>query len=498
MSTYLLFNITDRAAAALASALFLDVGLIQKDDASNIIDRSKVRREREKARATLLEANRVTKPESLYFDGRKDLTLKFEKMADGSGRWRRVKVKEEHIAIIAEPGSRFLGHTTPKSGHSSSIVESIIQQVESKGITLEETFSIGCDGTAVNTGHKGGVIRLLELKLQRPLQWFVCLLHFNELLLKHMMESVDGPTSGPTAYKGPVGKSLPSCHLLPVVSFEAIPADLPPLNVPDLSTDQSYLLRMSHAVAAGEVFSDLSELQPGPLNHARWLTLACRLLRLYVATEIPSAELVTLAVFVMQVYVPQWFDVKRRPSCTEGARHIFKAIERSRYLPNPYLGVVQKVIQTNAFFAHQENLLLAMLFDDKEEVRLQAASILRSAKDNVTGEQRKFRVPKINFDATQYTEMIAWPSTPSVPPILRRLTNDEITEIAVSRTQPNFIKLPCHTQAVERGVKIVTEASAAVCGEKSRNGFIQCRLENRKSLPKLDTKKDFLLFLNDF
>ncbi|KAE8739810.1 hypothetical protein FOCC_FOCC014702 [Frankliniella occidentalis] len=483
------FNISDRAAAALASALLLDVGLIQEHDTANIIDRSKVRRERDKVRQTLLERNKITEPESLYFDGRKDITLKFEKTE--LGRWRRKKIKEEHIAIIAEPGSRFLGHSTPTTGHALSISNSLLSHFESKGISLEKISSIGCDGTSVNTGHKGGVIRLLE-----PLQWFVCLLHFNELLLKHMMESVDGPTNGPRAYKGPIGQLLPTCHLLPVVDFSAIYVELPPPDVPDLSSDQAYLLQMAHSVAKGTVPPNVADLQPGPLNHARWLTLACRIMRLYVATEAPSGSLVTLATFVMQVYVPQWFDIKRRPSCTDGARHIFKAIERSRYLPAPYICIVNKVIQTNAFFAHQENVVLAMLFDENEETRLKAASIIiagRRYQDRTPDDQRKFRVPKVNFSATSYTDMITWPSRPTEPPLLRFYSDEEIREIAMSRQQPSFFGLPCHTQAVERGVKIVTEASAAVCGEKSREGFIQSRLESRKTLPQIDTKKDFLL-----
>ncbi|KAE8741687.1 hypothetical protein FOCC_FOCC012785 [Frankliniella occidentalis] len=492
------FGIPDRAAAALASALLVDVGLIREHDVSNIIDRSKVRREREKARKTLLEKNRVTEPESLYFDGRKDLTMKFEKNA--MGRWRRMKIKEEHITIIAEPDSRFLGHSTPISGHAASVSNSILDHLQSKNISLEKTSSIGCDGTSVNTGHKGGVIRLLEVKLQKPLQWFICLLHFNELLMKHIMEHVDGPTNGPRAYKGTIGQLLPDCHLLPVVDFDFISVELPPLSTPDLSTDQCYLLRMAHAVTTGNVPPDLSELKPGPLNHARWLTLACRILRLYVATEVPGENLKTLATFVMRVYVPQWFQIKRRPSCTEGARHIFQAIQRSRYLPRPLIGVIDKVIQTNAYFAHHENILLAMLFDDLKEIRLEAASIIigaRNHQQSASGKLRRFRVPTINFNATSYRSMITWPKTCSEPPVLRHFSNDEINEIALTNSKTSVHKLPCHTQAVERGVKIVTEASSSVCGERSREGFIECRSESRKTLPNLDTKKDFLLFFKN-
>ncbi|KAE8751248.1 hypothetical protein FOCC_FOCC002076, partial [Frankliniella occidentalis] len=315
----------------------------------------------------MLESNRVSLPNSPYFDGRKDTTFKFEKTAHG--RCRRRKVKEEHISIMAEPGSKFLGHSTPISGHAVSIVNSIVGHINSKDISLDETSSIGCDGTSVNTGHKGGVIRLLELKLQRPLQWLVCLLHFNELLMKHMMEEKDGPTNGPSAYKGPIGKLLPSSHLLPVVDFQPISVEHPPVR-----------------------------------RHRN-----------------PSSNLITLASFAMLVYVPQWFDIKRRPSCKEGARPIFKAIGRSRYLPKPYICVGQKVIQTNAFFAHYENVLVAMLFDDRKHVRLHAVSPITKARVEKSGTLRKFKNPKINFDATDYTQMITWPRNITVPPVLREV-----------------------------------------------------------------------------
>ena len=43
----------------------------------------------------------------------------------------------------------------------------------------------------------------------------------------------------------------------------------------------------------------------------------------------------------------------------------------------------------------------------------------------------------------------------------------------------DFPRFPCHTQSVERCVKLVTDASNAVCGEKSRDGFIRVRLASR-------------------
>ena len=69
-------------------------------------------------------------------------------------------------------------------------------------------MAIGCDGTNVNTGAHRGVIRLLEQRLGRPLQWFVCLLHANELPLRHLLIKLDGVTSGPKLFSGPIGSLL--------------------------------------------------------------------------------------------------------------------------------------------------------------------------------------------------------------------------------------------------------------------------------------------------
>ncbi|GBN95724.1 hypothetical protein AVEN_81446-1, partial [Araneus ventricosus] len=78
---------------------------------------------------------------------------------------------------------------------------------------------IGCDGTNVNTGLKGGIIRLMELDLNRPLQWCICLLHTNELPLGHLLNSLDGATTSPTEFCGPIGKAIKTCEELPVAPF---------------------------------------------------------------------------------------------------------------------------------------------------------------------------------------------------------------------------------------------------------------------------------------
>ncbi|KAF2899676.1 hypothetical protein ILUMI_06499 [Ignelater luminosus] len=52
---------------------------------------------------------------------------------------------------------------------------------------------------------------------------------------------------------------------------------------------------------------------------------------------------------------------------------------------------------------------------------------------------------------------------------------------------------PCHTQATERCVKLVTEASAMVCGKEQRDGFIRTRIESRQPMKAFNTKKEFVV-----
>ena len=66
---------------------------------------------------------------------------------------------------------------------------------------------IGCDGTNVNTGAVEGVIRLLEEHLNRPLQWLACMMHANELPLRHLINKLDGVIQGPKRFSGIIGRS---------------------------------------------------------------------------------------------------------------------------------------------------------------------------------------------------------------------------------------------------------------------------------------------------
>ena len=180
-----------------------------------------------------------------------------------------------------------------KSGTGENIATAVIDYLESIGVSTADTEILGADGTTVNTGHLNGSMRNMELRLGRPLQRAVCTLHQAELPLRKMFEHLDGPTTGPRSYSGPIGKLLKSdqLHLTPL-NHHFTPlhlADIPLLS-PEvkekMSTDAVLLHDLSQYVNTGIPGSDnLAQRKIGPLNHSRWLTHATRIERLLLSTN---------------------------------------------------------------------------------------------------------------------------------------------------------------------------------------------------------------------
>ena len=468
-----------------------DFGVVSPHNTSRVIDPSKIRRERKRKRNQLRFSQDSKKVRGIFFDGRKYATI--ENIKEGSKFYRR-SITQEHISLIEEPESKYLGHISPSGSSAKLMKDSIVNFIATKNIDTQMFVAVGCDGTAVNTGNKGGAIRLLEKEYNKPLQWLICLLHANELPLRHLLIHLDGSTTGPKAFSGPIGKALVNCQTLPVVAFEKIDVTLPTVILEDLSTDRKYLWEMCEAISKGDCSLALSKRNPGGLNHSRWLTTANRLLRLYVASEQPSMNLKHLVTYVMKVYSPVWFSIKMHPSCKDGAMHLFKTIQQSRYLSKELRDIVDPVLQRNGYFGHPENLLLAMISDERQYIRELGLRRILKARLEKSHTLRTFNVPKLNLDAHDYIELINWKDNEiTEPPLTADVSEEDIRLFVKSGglSTIEFERFPCHTQSVERCVKLVTEASLAVCGEQSRDGFIRSRLQARVLMPVFNTKSEY-------
>ena len=107
----------------------------------------------------------------MYFDGRKDDT----KVRTPNGLFKIIK--EEHVSLLQEPGSKYIFNLTPGSDTARVVADAFIDFFQGNGIKTEDLIAVGCDGTAVKTCQLGAIIQLLQEKLTRPFHWFICLLH---------------------------------------------------------------------------------------------------------------------------------------------------------------------------------------------------------------------------------------------------------------------------------------------------------------------------------
>ena len=132
------FSVSDRAGASIASAVLKDYGIVHGKNKNLIIGRSKVKREREKERRHNQSFQTPSSVQGLYFDGKKDSTLTPQKSGVGTHF-----VREEHITLVAEPGSNYVGHFTPNCGKAKDISEGLLEFCSSHDLDLYSLNVIG-------------------------------------------------------------------------------------------------------------------------------------------------------------------------------------------------------------------------------------------------------------------------------------------------------------------------------------------------------------------
>ena len=68
--------------------------------------------------------------------------------------------------------------------------------------------------------------------------------------------------------------------------------------------------------------------------------------------------------FCLTVYFPTWFDSKLEHQIANESKHLFDLIKRINNLSNKEIReVTLDAVQRNGYFAHPQNLLIAMLRD---------------------------------------------------------------------------------------------------------------------------------------
>ncbi|GBO13964.1 hypothetical protein AVEN_48161-1 [Araneus ventricosus] len=140
-------------------------------------------------------------------------------------------------------------------------------------------------------------------------------------------------------------------------------------------------------------------------------------------------------------------------------------------------------------------MLLAILTDERCRIRtLEARRIIKEREIGPDGNcVRRFVTPADNIRATDNVDLIDWQACNVTPPtVLRHISSHELLKMIeddVSMDGRDFNKFPSHSKAVERIVKIITEASRKRVGPHNRDGFIRATLESRKQMSQFESKK---------
>ena len=79
------------------------------------------------------------------------------------------------------------------------------------------------------------------------------------------------------------------------------------------------------------------------------------------------------------------------------------------------------------------------------------------------------------------------------PPITRDIPDAKLDDFIKERASLNVEKYPLHTQAVERSIKLISEASLKVCGYEAREQFIKTRIASRNRIKIFESKKDYVI-----
>ena len=152
------YGISDRAAAALANAIMTDLEIIDEKRTKNVIDKSKIRRERTRVRnQSVMEKNKDISGgiKCIGFDGKRDRKTKIQKSVIQNGKEKLVHEvgTEEHITYTSEPneaGHSYLCHSTiaANQGTGRDLAKDFHEVIvaHNSETTIE---AVVCDGTSV-------------------------------------------------------------------------------------------------------------------------------------------------------------------------------------------------------------------------------------------------------------------------------------------------------------------------------------------------------------
>ena len=125
-------------------------------------------------------------------------------------------------------------------------------------------------------------------------------------------------------------------------------------------------------------------------------------------------------------------------------------------------------------------------------IKLRELASAKQMPEDINSEKiRYFKVPTLNFETAHYYELFEIDKECiTEPPAIRHLS---IVEIQGIRSIPLTLAHPCHNQAVERHVKLVSQASSMATTFERRDGMIRQQIRSHTLMKCFDSKKQFMV-----
>jgi hypothetical protein len=191
-----------------------------------------------------------------------------------------------------------------------------------------------------------------------------------------------------------------------------------------------------------------------------------------------------------------WFNIKKSTSFTEGPKLIFQFIQRILRLDTEVQDITLPIIYRNSFCLQPENFIAALLYSEEQVYRTIAViKILETRKTSIKVPKNGLKdgirvnsIPVIDCKCKNWSKLInLYDIDCFEPPCVEDISIEELLKMIPNRGEvPNF---PCHSQTVERAVKLTSEASGKAINLKKRNALILAKCKSRNKRKIFKTKK---------
>ena len=283
-------------------------------------------------------------------------------------------------------------------------------------------------------------------------------------------------------------KAVPSPHLRSLLDA------ITPAVWKEFNWDTRYLLEMAKAVESGHLEERWARSRAGAMTNARWQNTESRELRVYMSTASPSQAQRRMTSFIIFIYVPSFLEIRQRNLLLEGPRHLLNIITRLRtYCTLEEVELLTPYLQCNGYFGQHEVVLASLLASwdrDGRELAFNFIKQLRKKEQRYKKKTvRKVRSPQLNLEAIKLSELVDLREATTCPPILFQHSDQELEQfLEEPYSEPG---LPCTTTAVERGVKLTTEAATVASDAWQQDQFTWNRLEARNRNKRRAKKEEF-------